>query len=113
MSAYVKTMKTADTTGYVLPLPAGGCSRLALGSESGDHWIEPMIGQTSTPADPTNALIASVAGVAGAKSTIHLVPGQDRVLDLASGYSADNASARWTHVRVWAVTGGFVEILGS
>ena len=63
MSAYVKTLKTADTNGYVLPLPVGGCSRLVLGSESGDHWIEPVTGQTSDPATPTNALITSTAGV--------------------------------------------------
>lgn len=113
MSAYLKTLKTADTTGYVLALPTGGCSRLSIGSESGEHWIEPMIGQTSTPADPTNALICGTAGVAGAKSTFHQAAGATRVLDLSSGYSKDNASQRYTHVRVWTVSAGFVEILGS
>ena len=113
MSDYVKTLKTADTNGYVLPLPVGGCSRLVLGSESGDHWIEPVTGQTSDPATPTNALITSTAGVSNAKSTIHLIAGTSRELDLSSGYSADNATARYTHVRIWAVSAGFVEILGS
>ena len=113
MSAYVKTLKTADGAGYVLPLPATGCSRLALGSESGDHWIEPMIGQTSDPATPTNALITSTAGVSNAKATIHLIAGASRVLDLSSGYSADNATARFTHYRVWSVAAGLVEALGA
>lgn len=113
MSVYVKTIKTADTNGYVLPLPEGGCSRLALGAESGECWIEPLLNQTETPATPTNALIASVAGVAGAKSTIKLTAGGTRVLDASAGYSIDNATARFTHVRIWAVSAGFVEILGS
>jgi len=113
MAFYVKSLKTADTTGYVLSLPSGGCSRLAFGSESGDHWLEPLVGLTADPATPTNALITSTAGVSNAKSTIHLVAGTTRELDLSSGYSADNATARFTHVRVWAVSAGFVEILGS
>lgn len=113
MSVYVKTLKTADNTGYVLPLPAGGCSHLALGAESGECWVEPMLNQTSDPATPTNALITSVAGVVNAKSTVKLTAGKTVVLDVSAGYSADNSTARFTHLRVWGVSAGFFEALGS
>lgn len=113
MSVYVKTLKTADNTGYVLALPEGGCSRLAIGAESGECWIEPMLNQTDTPATPTNALITSVAGVTNAKSTFKLTAGASRVLDASAGYSADNSTARFTHLRIWGVSAGFVEALGS
>ncbi len=113
MSFYVKTTKTADTTGYVQALPEGGCSSLAIGAESGECWVEPLTNQTSTPADPTNALIASVAGVGGSKGTIHLTAGASRVLDLTSGYGGDNTGVRFTHYRIWSVSAGLVEVLGS
>ncbi len=110
---YAKTLKTADNTGYVLPLPAGGCSRLAIGADSGECWIEFLVNQPTAPETPTNTLITSVAGVADAKSTIKLTAGTSRVLDLSSGYGEDNTGLRFTHYRVWAVTAGFVEALGA
>ena len=113
MSFYAKTLKTADGTGYTMELPAGGCSRLAIGAESGECWVELLTNQTSAPSTPTNALITSAAGVSNAKSTFKLTAGASRVLDLSSGYSADNATARFTHYRVWSVSAGFVEVLGS
>lgn len=113
MSFYARTLLTANGTGYVMPLPTGGCSRLALGCESGECWLEPLVDQTSTPATPTNALITSVAGVDNAKATIHLVAGATRTLDLSSGYSTDNAKSRFTHYRVWGVSAGLVEVLGA
>ena len=113
MSFYARTTKTADNTGYVQALPEGGCSRLAIGAESGECWVELLTNQTSTPATPTNALITSVAGVAGSKGTIHLTAGASRVLDLSSGYPADNTGVRFTHYRIWGVSAGFVEVLGS
>ena len=113
MSFYSRTLKTADTTGYVMELPTGGCSRLAIGAESGECWVELLVNQTSAPATPTNALITSTAGVSNAKATIHLIAGASRVLDLSSGYSADNATARFTHYRVWSVAAGLVEALGA
>ena len=113
MAFYRKTLITADTSGYVLPLPEGGCSRLTFGAESGTCWVEPLVNQTSTPATPTNALVASSAGVDNAKSTFKLTAGGSRVLDLSSGYSKDNAAVRFTHVRIWAVGAGATEILGA
>lgn len=113
MSFYAKTLLTANGTGYVMPLPAGGCSRLALGCESGECWVEPLVDQTSDPATPTNALITSVAGVSNAKSTVHLTAGASRVLDLSAGYAVDNVKSRFTHYRVWGVSAGLVEVLGA
>ena len=113
MSVYVKTIKTADTNGYVLPLPEWrGCSRLALGAESGECWIEPLLNQTETPATPTNALIASVAGVAGAKSTIKLTAAARVSWMPPPAVSIDNATALHARPHL-AVSAGFVEILGS
>lgn len=113
MSFYCKTLITADTSGYVLPLPTGGCSRLAIGAESGTCWVEPMVDQTDTPATPTNALVASSAGVDNANPTFKLTAGTSRTLDLSGGFSKDNATNRFTHVRIWAVGAGSVEVLGS
>lgn len=110
---YAKTLKTADNTGYVLPLPAGGCSRLAVGADSGECWIEFLVNQPTAPETPTNALITSVAGVGGAKPAIKLTANTSRILDLSSGYGEDNTGLRFTHYRVWAVSAGFVEVLGA
>ena len=113
MSFYCKTLITSDTSGYVLELPADGCSRLAFGAESGTCWVESLVNQSAAPATPTNALVASSAGVSNAKSTFKLTAGGSRVLDLSSGYSKDNAAVRYTHVRIWAVGAGAVEVLGA
>jgi hypothetical protein len=86
---------------------------LAIGAESGECWIEFLVNQPTAPETPTNALIASVAGVGGSKPSIKLTAGTSRILDLSSGYEGDNTSLRFTHYRVWSVTAGFVEVLGA
>ena len=113
MSVYVKTIKTADTNGYVLPLPRAAARAWRSAPSPAKCWIEPLLNQTETPATPTNALIASVAGVASAKSTIKLTAAARVSWMLCRLASIDSATARLTHVRILGRVGGLRQILGS
>lgn len=110
MATAPKTLKTANTSGYTVALD-GECTRVVVGCRSGEAWVQPVQrGGTSTapgssPAPANAGDVADYAHLGGA--------GESKEFDLSSGFAERNQGRAYTHIRVWSVSAGEIEILGA
>jgi len=110
MPSVTKTLKTADTTGYVVALGAE-CSIVSVGCRTGSLWAQPFLKSTTDPATPTSAAVPAAAG--DVTDFVQVLANESKDFDLSAGFSPDNAQLRYTHVRIWSVAAANAEILGS
>lgn len=110
MASLTKTKKLANTTGYVVALGSLGMITVGLGN-AGEVWVEPVANQTTAPATPTNAAIPANAG--DEVNFVNITANESRTFDLSKAFAVENQQVRWTHLRIWCVTAGNLEILGA
>lgn len=110
MPSVTKTLKTADTTGYVVNLGAE-CSTVSVGCRTGSIWVQPFVKSDTAPTNPTSAAVPAAAG--DVVDFVQVLANESKDFDLSDGFSQENQRLRYTHVRVWSVAASNVEVMGG
>ena len=111
MSLISKSLKTANTTGYYIPLGAD-CSRIVIGARTGEFMVQPILTGGVTTIGTSAGAPANAGDIT---DYVRIKDGDPSMtFDLSAGYAvANQAGGRLIGVRVYSITAGEVTVYGG